>query len=128
MNTEGHRTSTNTVTADVLHATTSRPLLPLLHSRIGASAPIGKETVLDVASEARRLEGEFATLKDEVGARLRERLKGIAEPVRVVEGKLLVNEDNMISGLPYEVVWNEEHYRVLKTAQGHLNIVEVADE
>lgn len=124
MSTEGHHTSTITVTADVLHAASR----PLLHSRIGASSPIGRETVLDVASEARRLEGEFAALKNEAGARLRERLKGIAEPVRVVEGRLLVNEDNMIPGLPYEVVWDEERYRVLKTTQGRLNIVEVVEE
>ena len=100
---------------------------PILHFRVVAGSAIGRETVRDVAAETERLEREFAGIRSDVSSKLHERARDMAEPVRVANGSLLINEDTMLPELRYEIEWNGEHYRVFKTSEGVVNIVEVVN-
>ena len=61
-------------------------------------------------------------------SKLRDRARDFAEPVRVIDGTLRINEAGMIPEVPYDVVWNDEQYQVFKTLDSKVRIFEVMRE
>lgn len=116
-------------TPNPITASTAQSARPKLHSIISAGSPLIADTEhrIDIKSAVEQLSIEFVSIQEELTPRLQRRTRDFAEPVRIVNGDLLINEDAMIMGVPYDISWDGEHLQILRTLDGRLEIVAVVD-